>query len=420
VTAPVVRLLRRRATVAVLGQGTQALAGLALQIAAARLLGAGGLAVFALVYGALVLVTAVCSGMVGDSLTVLDRHDRSLRAGLHVWTGLVCAAAGLCGALAALVSGLVPVWAGLLLAPACAAFVVEDTLRRLLMATGRYTALPVVDLTSLLGAMSALGLAALTGGVTLSSFVVALLVGQSAAATVAWWLVPAGERPAGPWRRPGLRAVADFGVWRAAAQTVRPGSLTLLRLLVVGLAGAAAYGPLEAARLYTAPMLTLVAGIASFLLPHFVGLRDRPLSASLRVADRAALGLVGGIAVLGVAVLALLPWLGPALTGGGYEVPVVAVAGWTVYAAGAALLLPYASLASVHGEQRRVLALRAVEFLSLGAVAALVLLAPDGVPWAPFALAAGPALTSLAVRQSVVVPLVRRSSLRPAEHGVPA
>ena len=43
------RLLGRRATAAVLGPGTQALAGLALQVAAARLLGAGGLAVFALV-----------------------------------------------------------------------------------------------------------------------------------------------------------------------------------------------------------------------------------------------------------------------------------------------------------------------------------------------------------------------------------
>jgi O-antigen/teichoic acid export membrane protein len=419
VIAPVLRLLRRRATAAVLGQGTQAVAGLALQVAAARTLGAGGLAVFALVYGALVLVTAVASGMVGDSLTVLDRHARDVRAGLHVWTLLVSAAAGVAGALAALVSGLVPVWAGLLLAPACAAFVVEDTLRRLLMATGRYRALPVVDGTSLVGAMAALGLAGLAGEVTLSSFVLALLAGQTAAAVVAWVLVPAGERPGGPWRSPGLRAVADFGVWRAAAQTVRPGSLTLLRLLVVGMAGAAAYGPLEAARVYTAPMLTLVAGIASFLLPHFVGLRDRPVSASLRVADRAALGLVAGITVMAAAVVALLPWLGPALTGGDYAVPVAAVAGWSVYAAGAALLLPYASLASVHGEQRRVLALRSIEFLSLGGVAALVLVSADAVPWVPFALAAGPALTALAVRRSVVVPLLQRGPRRPVEQAVP-
>ncbi len=50
----------------------------------------------------------------------------------------------------------------------------------------------------------------------------------------------------------------------------------MLRVLLVAAAGAAAYGPLEAARVYTAPTLTLVAGIGSFLLPHFVGLRGRP------------------------------------------------------------------------------------------------------------------------------------------------
>ena len=412
------RLLGRRATAAVLGQGTQALAGLALQVAAARLLGAGGLAVFALVYGALVLGTAVCSGLVGDSLTVLDRADWGTRAGLHVWTALVSTGVGLAGAAAALVSGLVPVWAGLLLGPACAAFVVEDTLRRLLMATGRYRALPAVDLTSLAGALAALGVAGLTGGVTLASFVVALLVGQASAAAVAWARVPAAERPRGPWRRPDLRGVASFGVWRAAAQTVRPGSLTLLRVIVVAAAGTAAYGPLEAARVYTAPTLTLLAGIGSFLLPHFVGLRARPMAESLRVADRAAAGLAAGVGAVGVAGLLVLPWLGPALTGGDYAVPAAAVAGWSAYAVAGAVLLPYSSLASVHGGQRRVLALRALEFGALGAVAVLVVLAPAGVAWTPLALALGPVLTALAVRQWVVVPMTRTST--PVPVAVPA
>jgi O-antigen/teichoic acid export membrane protein len=383
-------------------------------VTAARLLGTGGLAVFALGYGVLVLGTAVCSGLVGDSLTVLDRGDRGTRAGLHVWTALVATAVGLAGAAAALVSGLVPVWAGLLLGPACAAFVVEDTLRRLLMATGRYRALPLVDLISLAGALAALGVAGLTGGVTLASFVVALLVGQASAAAVAWWQVPAAERPRGPWRRPDLRAVAAFGAWRAAAQTVRPGSLTLLRVLVVAAAGAAAYGPLEAARVYTAPTLTLVAGIGSFLLPHFVGLRARPMAESLRVADRAAAGLAAGVGAVGVAGLLVLPWLGPALTGGSYAVPPAAVAGWTVYAVAGAVLLPYSSLASVHGGQRRVLALRAVEFAALGAVAALVLLAPAAMAWTPLALALGPVLAAFAVRRLVVVPMTRATAAAPA------
>jgi O-antigen/teichoic acid export membrane protein len=282
------------------------------------------------------------------------------------------------------------------------------------MATGRYRALPLVDLTSLAGALAALGVAGLTGGVTLASFVVALLVGQASAAVVAWWCVPAGERPRGPWRRPDLRGVAAFGTWRAAAQTVRPGSLTLLRVLVVATAGAAAYGPLEAARVYTAPTLTLLAGIGSFLLPHFVGLRGRPMAESLRVADRAAAGLAAGVGAVGVAGLLVLPWLGPVLTGGDYAVPAEAVAGWSVYAVAGAVLLPYSSLASVHGGQRRVLALRALELGALGAVAALVLLVPAGVAWTPLALALGPVLAALAVRQLVVVPMTRVTAPAPA------
>jgi O-antigen/teichoic acid export membrane protein len=406
------RLLGRRATGAVLGQATQALAGLVLQVAAARALGAGGLAVFALVHGALVLATAVCSGLVGDSLTVLDRTAPRVRAALHVWTVVVCGAAAGAGVLAALVSGLVPVWAGLLLGPAAAAFIVEDLLRRLLMAAGRFWSLPAVDMTSLGLALATLVIAAATGGLTLSSFVVALLVGQSGAAVVAWWLLPAAERPRGPWRRPDLRGVASFGVWRAAAQTIRPASLTLLRIAVVAVVGAAAYGPLEAARVFTAPTLTLVAGIGSFLLPHFVGLRARPIAASLRVADRAALGLTLGVGLIGALALLLLPWAGPALTGGDYAVPAAAVAGWIGYAVAGAVLLPYASLASVHGGQRRVLALRGLEFTSLAVVLLLVLLVDGGVLWTPLALALGPALAAAAVRQTLVVPMVRAGKPR--------
>jgi hypothetical protein len=95
-------------------------------------------------------------------------------------------------------------------------------------------------------------------------------------------------------------------------------------------------------------------------------------------------------------------------------VPAEAVAGWSVYAVAGAVLLPYSSLASVHGGQRRVLALRALELGALGAVAALVLLVPAGVAWTPLALALGPVLAALAVRQLVVVPMTRVTAPAPA------
>ncbi len=407
----VLGLLRRPATGALAGQGTQALAGLALQVVAARALGAAGLAVFSLVYGLIVMATAVCSGLVGDSLTVLDRADPGIRAGLHVGTALVSGVAGGVGAGLALLSGALPAWAAVLLGLATTAFIIEDTLRRLLMATGRFWSLPAVDLTSLGLALAALLLARVHGPLTLTSFVVALLSGQAAAALVAWLLLPGRERPHGPWRQPALRAVASFGAWRAAAQGVRPALLTVLRLLVVAAAGAAAYGPIEAARVYTAPALLLVTGLGSYLLPHFVLLRPRGPEVGLRAADRAAAGLVLGVGVFGVAAVLALPWLGPVLTDGGFAVPAGAVAGWAVYAAASAVLLPYSSLASVHGSQRRVLALRSLEFGSLAAVLVLVAV-EDGVLWTPLALAIGPVLAALAVRQSVLLPMVRRERTR--------
>lgn len=414
------RLLRRPATGALTAQGTQAVAGLALQVAAVRELGAAGLAAFSLAYGAIVLATAVCSGLVGDSLTVLDRHAPRIRAGLHVSAVLVSGAAAVVGGALALLTAVVPLWAGSLLGLATAAFIVEDTLRRLLMASGRFWSLPVVDVTSLGAALAVLVTAGLSGRLTLATFVVALLVGQSGAALVAWLLLPPGERPRGPWRRPDLRAVASFGAYRAAAQTIRPALLTLLRLVVVTVAGAAAYGPLEAARVYTAPTLVLVAGMGSFLLPHFVALRSRGAAAGLRSADRAAIGLAVAVTTIGVVAVLALPWLGPLLTGGGYAVPGTAVAGWTAYAVAGAVLLPYAALASVHGEQRRVLVLRALEFAAPAVVLPLVLLADGGPVWAPLVLALGPVLAAVAVRRTVVVPFVRDAPVRPAPEPVTA
>ncbi|MGK5114683.1 MULTISPECIES: hypothetical protein [unclassified Geodermatophilus] len=409
------RLARRPAAGAVAGQVTQAVAGLVLSVAAARWLGAAGLATFALVYGAVVLVTALVSGLVGDSLTVLDRHDRGTRAALHVWAAAVAVAAGAAGGLLAVATDVVRPAAAAVLGLAVTAFVLEDTLRRLLMATGRFWSLPAVDGTSLLLAAGTLAACAATGRLTLTSFFLALLVGQAGASAVAWAGLPAPERPRGPWRAPDLAGVWGFGAWRAASQAVRPALLTGLRLAVVGLAGAAAYGPLEAARVYTAPTLVLVTGLGSFLLPHSVAIRDRPAGDQLRAADRAVLRLAGAVAALGALSVALQPVVAPLLTGGAYAVPVAAVAGWSAYAVAGAVLLPYSVLATVHRRQRRVLALRLLEAVGLAVVVALVALVDGSEVWAPLALAIGPLLVAVAVRQAVLRPLAGRpdAAVRP-------
>src|SRR6478752_8997892 len=85
------------ARLAVLGgisaQLSQALGSLVLQVVAARMLGADGLGAFAVLYGVIIMATAVCTGFVGDSLTVLDRGRGDIRAALQNWL-LVLSLAG--------------------------------------------------------------------------------------------------------------------------------------------------------------------------------------------------------------------------------------------------------------------------------------------------------------------------------------
>src|SRR6185312_6171777 len=89
-------LRSRLARFAVLGgiaaQMSQALGSLLLQVLAARLLGADGLGAFAVLFGLIVMATAVCTGFVGDSLTVLDRGRREVRSALQGWLLLMAAA----------------------------------------------------------------------------------------------------------------------------------------------------------------------------------------------------------------------------------------------------------------------------------------------------------------------------------------
>jgi O-antigen/teichoic acid export membrane protein len=174
-----------------------------------------------------------------------------------------------------------------------------------------------------------------------------------------------------------------------------------MRTLVILVLGAAAYGPLEAARVYTAPLLVLVTGVSSFLLPSFAADRDRPARELLRQADRAAVRLALAVGGLGVAAVLAVPLAGPWITGGTFGVPAGAVAGWVLYTVSSATLMPYAALAAVLREQRRLLLLRSLEFLSLASVAAVVLMAPELPALVPAALALGPAVTTVAVRRLV-------------------
>ena len=399
---------------AVGGQVTLAAGSFVLQLLVARSLGATGLGVFAMLFGCIVIATAVTSGLVGDSLTVLDRHDPRIRSAL-AWMGVGSIGLAACVALAGgSIGGLDP-WTAVAFAAATAAFMGADLMRRLLMACRRFWRLVVVDSLAIVATLAVLA-AASAGDLRLGHFLAALCVGQSVACVVAWSSLPQRERtlPQLAWGDP--RAVAAFGCWRAAQQFVRPTTLNAARWLVLVVAGQAAVGQLEAARLFVAPALLLVSGVGSFLFSSYANEQDERLEVLLARADRGAGVLLAG--TLGMAVLAVgaAPVFGHLVTDGDFDLASVAVLGWGVYAASCAVVLPYGSLAAVRGHQARVLGLRLVDSL-VGIIAVAVALwwwsAPPGA--APWLLSIGSVVAGVLVRQRLLVPGTRPVAVPPQE-----
>lgn len=394
-------------------QLSQAMGSLLLQIVAARMLGATGLGAFAVLYGLVIMATAVSTGLVGDSLTVLDRGRREIRAALQTTLLVVVAAAAVVAYLVGWIGGfLSPAQSGLF-AGATAVFLVEDVLRRLLMADLRFWRIVLVDLTALAGSLATLLLAAWlrSGGIDLGTVLLALLVGQATAIGVAVLLLPAAER----WlARPAVgdaRAVIGYGSWRAVQQFVRPALLTSVRLLVVAMAGLAAMGALEAARIYTAPLLLVVSGTSSFLFASYARTKAGGPAESaglLRRADRGVLGLFAGTAAMSVVAVAGMGMLGPVLTSDDIVLSGPAVIGWCLYAVSVAAVTPYGALAAVRRHQVAVLVLRCTDsLLSLAAVwGALALGVQD--QWIPTILAVGSLAGGIAIRQFLLVRPARR------------
>lgn len=385
-------------------QLSQALGSLVLQVIAARQLGADGLGAFAVLYGVIIMATGVCTGFVGDSLTVLDRGRRDIRAALQNWLLVLSVAGAAVAYLIAVLGGFLTPGTALLFAGATAVFLIEDALRRLLMANLRFWRIVAVDLTSLTGSLATLLVAAATGGqIGLGTLMLSLLVGQSIAVGVAAALLPAGERWLAAPSRGAWGAVAGYGSWRAAQQFLRPGMLTAMRLLVVGVAGLATMGALEAARIYTAPMLLVVSGASSFLFASYAASSSRQSRALLRRADRGVLALFGGTIAMSAVAVAAIGVAGPLLVGDSIPLTVTAVVGWCAYAVSVAAVTPYGALAAVRRRQAAVLGLRTADsVLSLTAVAALLLAGGDPT-FVPLVLAGCSLAGGIAIRQLLLV-----------------
>jgi O-antigen/teichoic acid export membrane protein len=407
---PKSRTGRRSGIAAIVAQGTQAATGLVIQVLAARSLGAAGLGEFGVLYGTLVLATAISSGFVGDSMTVLDRHELSVRAALQNWLVLisvVCAAACF---LVTWVTSFVDFRAAMAFGIATFVFLIEDAVRRLLMATLMFWRIVIVDMTGLLAMVAFLAFAPAVsvGGlflaltVSVGGLFLALAVGQLSAIAVGICVLPDRER----WLARPLpaqhRAIAAYGAWRSLQLVVQPSLLALTRVTVVVLVGLAAAGEMEAARIYAAPAMLTVYGLGTYMLASHAVAKDRPIQTALRLADKQVLTLVLIVIVFSIGAVAAVPLIGPLITG--YDISTVAIIGWLAYTLSVAVGAPYGALAAVHGMQATVLVVLVAHStlsLALAAASAYVF---GSFGWVPFGLAIGSFVGALALRQYVLRP----------------
>ncbi len=402
------RALRTGALAAAAAPFVQAAGSLVVQLLAARELGAAGFARWALLLSLLVFLAALASGLVGDSLTVLDRHRPAVRSGLLGWALLLGVLGGGLLAAGAVLAGLLAPPAGAALLAAAALFCWQELLRRLLMATERFASVLVVDAVTagvtLGGALWLAGSWSPTGGLDVAGLLAATAAGQLIGLLVGLAQLPRDERSRPRGARPDWGTVAAFGGWRALQVSVRPAGLAALRSLTIAAVGAAAVGPIEAARLFAAPATLLAGGAGSFLLVRAVRLRSHSVppaghgEGERRRCDRAALLLAGVTGALSLAAVGAAELAGPLVTAGRYPLPISAVVGWSAHAVALAGSIPYASSAAVRGRHVTVAVIRLGEALLAAAGAALLLLVGGGAGLLPWALAAAAPATVLPLR----------------------
>ena len=411
------RLVTGRAGPAVLSQGVVAVSGLVLQLVAARTLGLTGYGAYVLCFGVLVTVTAVFTGFVGDSLTVLDRFDPRVRSALVTAAAAgIAAGAVLDGAVAGVVDG-GGVAAGAAFAAATAVWLAREVGRRVLMARLAFWRLVVADSVAVVATLAALtGILLADRSAGLSGIFAAMAVGNAAAALVANALLPRAECRVPAPGVSGLRSVAAFAVWRSLQVGLRPATLVVVRLLVAATGGLAAVGLLEAGRLILAPVQTVVNSAGSVLLSGGAAARRAGRTASVWT-RRAAVLLVGASVAGGLVGAVFAGPVGNLVID--RPAPAGLVLGWAGFLAVAAATLPYATEVTVHVRSRTVFAIRFGDSLTAVALVAVLAAAGLGVAWVPWSMAAAGAVW-FAVLYRVASRLRRASAGAPPDPAVPA
>ncbi len=388
--------MKRKAVGAIIAQAAQAGIGLLLQVLVARLLGIEEYGRFAILYGVVIVATAVVTGLIGDTLVVLDRSQRGIRAGLEAMLLLTAVVLAVGAFAIAWATGFSDAVEAALFALALAAFAIEEIVRRLLIAHMSFVRTALIDVAGFAVALTIIVAVHLSGVLTLAVFLAGIAAGQVAATLLGWFLVPRADRRLVGLGGADIAAVWRYGMWRGLQQVLRPSLFTVVRLLVLAGAGLTAVGLLEAARTYTSPLILVIGGLSSFLFVRFADQRKEGRAGSVREADRVVLFLLAGTVLMSIVALVLIPWVSPLL----FDVTVdpLAVIAWLAYGMSVAIVTPYGALGAVGGRQIAVFLIRLSDTL-LGVVAVVVMLSLGAVPSAlPFALAAASMLGGVGLR----------------------
>ncbi|OHV39874.1 MULTISPECIES: O-antigen ligase family protein [Pseudofrankia] len=364
---------------------------LVIQIATARALGAHTFGSLTLLTSSLVLLTALYTAFVGDSLTVLDRQDPHLRGtvlALHAVLSMLAAGVGYGVAIS--LGELEPVGA-----VAFAALVLlwlnEELCRRVLMARLEFWKLAANDAVYVGATLAALAGATAAGiSISLVVVVLAMAAGAVVAILVALGQLPLARLRLGRPRPELLREIVSFALWRSLQAGLAPALLFVARVLIGVLAGRATLGRVEAARLLLAPAQLVVNAAGNVLLPLYAAGAGRA-GQRVRRASALLIGttvLVGAVAVAGSGPLSRLV-VGPEIT-----VPSVAVLAWALYTCTQALGLPASTALVARRRSRTVFVARFLDAL-VGLALLLGLLAADHPALAPAALAAARAGSAL-------------------------
>ena len=162
--------MKRKALGAVIAQAAQAGIGLLLQILVARLLGIDEYGRFAILYGVVIVATAVVTGLIGDSLVVLERSQRAIRAGLQAMLLITSAVLAAGAFLTAWLTGFSDALEAAIFAVALAAFAVEEIVRRLLIAHMSFVRTAATDISGFIVALAIILAVNATGTLSLGVF----------------------------------------------------------------------------------------------------------------------------------------------------------------------------------------------------------------------------------------------------------